>query len=196
MKSWPGPSGPAVALSSKVRHFLVSQSQSPELRASRLHPLPHSFAPAHTEDVVSLGLNQQKLTPRTVHVQTGDARDYIWHKFNTPSSNNACHCKTWWISAGNELIIHSTWNITWTTRQQQHTTDTKYFMTCLPYLLLMPLHVIVKGRNIIWEQRQSHRFHYCARQAKHVKDKQKQAEKQLFACVSQPSEDDLPFSAF
>lgn len=66
-----------MALSSKVRHFLVSQTQSPEPRASRLRPLPHSFAPAHTEDVVSLKLNQQTLTARTVHVQTGDARDYI-----------------------------------------------------------------------------------------------------------------------
>lgn len=155
-----------MALSSKVRHFLVSQSQSPEPRASHLLPLPRSFAPGHTEDAVRLGLARRKLTAPTAHVQTGDARDYIWHEFNTPSSNNAGHCKTWWIGAGNGPIIHSTWTITATTRRQQHTTDNEYSTTCLPYLLLKPLHVIVKGKDIIWEQRQSHRSHYGAPRAR------------------------------
>lgn len=173
MKSWPGPSGPAVALSSTVRHFLVSQSQSPEPRASHLLPLPRSFAPEHTEDVVSPGLTRRRLTAPTVHVQTVGARDYIWHKFNRPSSNNAGHCKTWWIGAGNGPIIHSTRNITGTTRRQQHTTDNEYFTTCLPYLLLTPLHVIVKGKDIIWEQRQSHRSQYGARQATRAEDRER-----------------------
>lgn len=134
MKGWPGSSGPAVALSSKVRHFLVSQSQSPELQASHLFLLPHSFVPAHTEGVVRLRLERLRLTVCTVHVQTGDARDYIWHKFNTPSSNNACHFKTWWISAGNELIIHSTWNITRTTRRSSSTLQISntYYLFTLP----------------------------------------------------------------
>lgn len=64
------------------------------------------------------------------------------------SSNNACHCKTLWISAGNDLIIHYTFNITQTRQQQQHTTNTKYTFT-LPST--KPLHVIVKGKDTIWE---------------------------------------------
>lgn len=50
-------------------------------------------------------------------------------------------------------------------------------LICLPYLLLMPLHVIVKGKDIIWEQMQGHNSQISyARQTKHVKDKQKQTE--------------------
>lgn len=41
----------------------------------------------------------------------------------------------------------------------------------------MPLHVIVKGKDIIWEQMQGHNSQISyARQTKHVKDKQKQTE--------------------
>ena len=79
----------AAALSSTVRHFLVSQSQSLELLASRLPPHPHNYAPKHTHKHTNTQINnilhglQLKLTVRTVHVQTGDPQNYSCHKFNT-----------------------------------------------------------------------------------------------------------------
>lgn len=49
----------------------------------------------------------------------------------------------------------------------------------------MPLHVIVKGKDIIWEQMQGHNSQISyARQTKHVKDKQKQTEAAFLKCQS------------
>ena len=56
---WPVPSEQAAALSSTVRHFLVSQSQSLELLASRPPPHLHNYVPTHTHtdnNIIRCGL--------------------------------------------------------------------------------------------------------------------------------------------
>lgn len=125
------------ALSSIIRHFLVSQSQSPEFQASHQPPHLHSYSPKHTHTQTDRRTFRKMIlsytdwqTPADCtnnSVQTGDFTEVRFTNSTRLSSNNACHCKTLWISAGNDLIIHYTLNIT--RQQQQHTTDIKYTFT-------------------------------------------------------------------
>lgn len=122
------------ALSSTVRHFLVSQSQFLEHPASRLHPHFHSLVPKNTHPYArwrSPGLAWPKWRRRYVHFMYKQVihRTTVATSSTRLSSNNACHCKALWLSAGNELTIHYTWTITCTRQQQQHTIDAKFTFT-------------------------------------------------------------------